>query len=197
MGSSSFMPPRRTDCFRSRVVGPVRRCLRPRGAPRHLGRHLHRHGPTNTSGSARARGDRLRGDQPMNLTTHAITTGVGRGWTGSNSACKAPRTRASTCSCRGWSWCTCGPTGTQRSKDFPLLPDGGAAEHAGWPAGVQPDHRSRLRPGHGGEDGTLLRAKAVPHGVVGHVTGHVVLNVLSIIPSFLIILIPGAILSTV
>jgi len=44
------------------------------------------------------------------------------------------------------------------------------------------------------EDGTLLRAKAVPHGVVGHVTGHVVLNVLSIIPSFLIILIPGAIL---
>jgi ABC-2 type transport system permease protein len=44
------------------------------------------------------------------------------------------------------------------------------------------------------EDGTLLRAKAVPHGVVGHVTGHVVLNVLSIIPSFLVILIPGAIL---
>jgi ABC-2 type transport system permease protein len=44
------------------------------------------------------------------------------------------------------------------------------------------------------EDGTLLRAKAVPHGVVGHVTGHVVLNVLAIIPSFLVILVPGAIL---
>jgi len=44
------------------------------------------------------------------------------------------------------------------------------------------------------EDGTLLRAKAVPHGVVGHVTGHVVLNVLSILPSFLIILIPAALL---
>jgi ABC-2 type transport system permease protein len=44
------------------------------------------------------------------------------------------------------------------------------------------------------EDGTLLRAKAVPHGVVGHVTGHVVLNVLAILPSFLVILVPGAIL---
>jgi ABC-2 type transport system permease protein len=44
------------------------------------------------------------------------------------------------------------------------------------------------------EDGTLLRAKAVPHGVVGHVTGHVILNVLSIIPSFLVILVPGALL---
>jgi ABC-2 type transport system permease protein len=44
------------------------------------------------------------------------------------------------------------------------------------------------------EDGTLLRAKAVPHGVVGHVTGHVVLNVLSILPSFLVILVPSAFL---
>lgn len=44
------------------------------------------------------------------------------------------------------------------------------------------------------EDGTLLRAKAVPHGIVGHVTGHILLNSLSLIPSFLVILIPGAFL---
>jgi ABC-2 type transport system permease protein len=44
------------------------------------------------------------------------------------------------------------------------------------------------------EDGTLLRAKAVPRGIVGHVTGHIVLNSLSLIPSFLVILIPGAFL---
>ena len=44
------------------------------------------------------------------------------------------------------------------------------------------------------EDGTLLRAKAVPRGIVGHVTGHILLNTLSLIPSFLVILIPGAFL---
>ena len=44
------------------------------------------------------------------------------------------------------------------------------------------------------EDGTLLRAKAVPNGVLGHVTGHVVSNTVSIIPSFAVILIPGMLL---
>lgn len=44
------------------------------------------------------------------------------------------------------------------------------------------------------EDGTLLRAKAVPYGVVGHVTGHVVNNSLSVIPSFVVILLPGFLL---
>jgi ABC-2 type transport system permease protein len=44
------------------------------------------------------------------------------------------------------------------------------------------------------EDGTLLRAKAVPRGLIGHVTGHILLNTLSLIPSFLVILIPGAFL---
>ena len=44
------------------------------------------------------------------------------------------------------------------------------------------------------EDGTLLRAKAVPHGVLGQVTGYVVSNTLGIIPSFAIVLIPGMLL---
>jgi ABC-2 type transport system permease protein len=44
------------------------------------------------------------------------------------------------------------------------------------------------------EDGTLLRAKAVPNGVLGQVTGYVVSNTLGIIPSFAIILIPGLLL---
>ncbi len=44
------------------------------------------------------------------------------------------------------------------------------------------------------EDGTLLRAKAVPNGVLGHVTGHVVSNSLGVIPSFAVILIPAALL---
>lgn len=44
------------------------------------------------------------------------------------------------------------------------------------------------------EDGTLLRAKAVPFGVVGHVSGHVVSNTLGLVPTFLIILLPSALI---
>lgn len=44
------------------------------------------------------------------------------------------------------------------------------------------------------EDGTLLRAKAVPHGVTGYVSGQVLTHSLGLIPSFAVILIPGAFL---
>ena len=44
------------------------------------------------------------------------------------------------------------------------------------------------------EDGTLLRARAVPNGLIGQVTGHVVSNTLGLLPSFAVILIPSAIL---
>jgi len=42
------------------------------------------------------------------------------------------------------------------------------------------------------EDGTLLRAKAVPYGIVGHISGHVVSNTLGLVPTFGIILVPAA-----
>jgi ABC-2 type transport system permease protein len=41
------------------------------------------------------------------------------------------------------------------------------------------------------EDGTLLRAKAVPHGMVGYVTGQAVLHSLGAIPMLVVILVPG------
>ncbi len=44
------------------------------------------------------------------------------------------------------------------------------------------------------EDGTLLRAKATPHGLVGYVTGQVVYHSLSILPLLLVILVPSALL---
>ena len=44
------------------------------------------------------------------------------------------------------------------------------------------------------EDGTLLRARSVPNGLIGQVTGHVVSNTLGLIPSFAVILIPSALL---
>lgn len=44
------------------------------------------------------------------------------------------------------------------------------------------------------EDGTLLRAKAVPRGMTGYVSGQVLFQALGIVPSLLIILIPSALL---
>jgi len=43
------------------------------------------------------------------------------------------------------------------------------------------------------EDGTLLRAKAAPHGLEGYVTGQVVLQGLGVLPMAIILLIPSAI----
>lgn len=44
------------------------------------------------------------------------------------------------------------------------------------------------------EDGTLLRAKAAPHGVVGYVTGQVVLKGLGVVPMFTLLLVASAVL---
>jgi ABC-2 type transport system permease protein len=44
------------------------------------------------------------------------------------------------------------------------------------------------------EDGTLLRAKAVPRGLVGYVTGQVVYQSLNLLPSVAVILVPGFLL---
>lgn len=41
------------------------------------------------------------------------------------------------------------------------------------------------------EDGTLLRAKAVPRGIVGYVTGQILLHSLSLVPMLIVILVPG------
>ncbi len=44
------------------------------------------------------------------------------------------------------------------------------------------------------EDGTLLRARAAPNGLIGHVTGTVLSQSLGLIPSFALVLIPSALL---
>jgi ABC-2 type transport system permease protein len=44
------------------------------------------------------------------------------------------------------------------------------------------------------EDGTLLRLKAVPHGLAGYVTGQVLFQSLSMVPSLGVILLPGFLL---
>lgn len=44
------------------------------------------------------------------------------------------------------------------------------------------------------EDGTLLRMKAVPRGMVGYVAGVLTLHSLSLVPTLVVVLVPGALL---
>ena len=44
------------------------------------------------------------------------------------------------------------------------------------------------------EDGTLLRLKAAPHGLVGYFTGQLLLQILGLVPQLLVILVPSFLL---
>ena len=44
------------------------------------------------------------------------------------------------------------------------------------------------------EDGTLLRSKAVPHGMVGYVVGQALFHSLGLLPMVLVVLVPSALL---
>jgi ABC-2 type transport system permease protein len=131
----------------------------------------------------------------MNPTTHAIKTGIQRGWTEFMLSLKSPQDQ-------GFYLFTSGGVllylflnrnneveGTSMFYPTVALPSIlGALLVFGLVIG--PAYALAMER----EDGTLLRARAVPRGLIGHVTGHILLNTLSLIPSFLVILIPGAFL---
>jgi ABC-2 type transport system permease protein len=131
----------------------------------------------------------------MNPTTHAIRSGFNRGWTEFKLSLRSPQDQgfylftSSLVLLYLWFNRNNDVEGTDLSYPTVVLPSmlGGLLVFS---LIIGPAYALAMER----EDGTLLRAKAVPHGVVGHVTGHVVLNVLAILPSFLVILVPGAIL---
>jgi ABC-2 type transport system permease protein len=131
----------------------------------------------------------------MNATTHAIRSGFNRGWTEFKLSLRSPQDQAFYLFMSAlvlvylWFNRNNEVEGTDLSYPTVVLPSmlGGLLVFS---LIIGPASALAMEK----EDGTLLRAKAVPHGVVGHVTGHVILNILSIIPSFLVILVPGAIL---
>jgi ABC-2 type transport system permease protein len=131
----------------------------------------------------------------MSATVHAIRSGFNRGWTEFKLSLKSPQDQGFYLFTSAlvllylWFNRNNDVQGTDLSYPTVVLPSmlGGLLVFS---LIVGPAYALAMER----EDGTLLRAKAVPHGVVGHVTGHVVLNVLAIIPSFLVILVPGAIL---
>jgi len=131
----------------------------------------------------------------MNPTTHAIKTGIQRGWTEFMLSLKSPQDQ-------GFYLFTSGGVllylflnrnneveGTSLFYPTVALPSILGALLV-FSLVIGPAYALAMER----EDGTLLRARAVPRGLIGHVTGHILLNTLSLIPSFLVILVPGAFL---
>lgn len=130
----------------------------------------------------------------MNTRTHAIKTGIARGWHEWKLSMKSPQ---------DWGFFAFMGLGV---LGYLFLNRNNEVEALGFslsmPVFAMPSMLGALiafglviGPGYAlameREDGTLLRSKAVPHGVTGYVSGQVALNVLGIFPTFVIILVPG------
>jgi ABC-2 type transport system permease protein len=133
----------------------------------------------------------------MNPRTHAIRTGLARGWHEFRLSLKSPQ---------DWGFyiflalVTVGYLWLNRNN---VVEGGGISMSL--PAFAMPSMLGALiafglviGPGYSlameREDGTLLRAKAVPHGLTGYVTGQVVLHSVSLLPTFVVILVPSMLL---
>lgn len=128
----------------------------------------------------------------MNRTRHAIKTGMERGWTEFMLSLKSPQDQGfylfMSLAVLGYLWINRNDPieGTSLLLPSVAMPSIlGALIAFGLVIG--PGYSLAMER----EDGTLLRAKAVPHGLTGYVTGQVVLHSASIIPSIAVILIPG------
>ena len=128
----------------------------------------------------------------MNRTRDAIKTGIRRGWTEFMLSLKSPQDQGfylfTSLAVLGYLWMN----RTNEIEDTGLfLPSFAMPSILGamiaFGLVIGPGYTLAMER----EDGTLLRAKAVPHGLTGYVTGQVVLHSAGIIPSLAVILIPG------
>jgi len=128
----------------------------------------------------------------MNRTRDAIKTGIRRGWTEFMLSLKSPQDQGfylfTSLAVLGYLWMN----RTNEIEDTGLfLPSFAMPSILGaliaFGLVIGPGYTLAMER----EDGTLLRAKAVPHGLTGYVTGQVVLHSAGIFPSLAVILIPG------
>lgn len=130
----------------------------------------------------------------MNVRNHAIKSGLARGWHEYRLGLRSPQ---------DWGFyvflglVTVGYLWLNRNNDVEV---GGVSMSL--PAYVMPSMLGALiafglviGPGYSlameREDGTLLRLKSAPNGLIGYVSGQVLLHTLGIIPTFIIVLIPS------
>jgi ABC-2 type transport system permease protein len=128
----------------------------------------------------------------VNRTRHAVKTGMRRGWTEFMLSLKSPQDQGfyvfTSLAVLGYLWMN----RANEIEDTGLfLPSFAMPSILGaliaFGLVIGPGYTLAMER----EDGTLLRAKAVPHGLTGYVTGQVLLHSASIIPSLAVILIPG------
>ena len=131
----------------------------------------------------------------MNPTTHAIRVGLRRGWTEFVQSLRSPQDQgfflfvgvASV----GVLYLqrNCEIEGTSLLAPSVLLPSllGGLIAFS---IVIGPAFALALER----EDGTLLRSKAVPHGMTGYVSGQLFLHSASLVPTFVVILVPSFLL---
>ncbi len=131
----------------------------------------------------------------MNARFHAIRVGLGRGWTEFVQSLKSPQDQGF------YLFLAVGVLGylfLQRNTEIEdtglLLPQVAMPSILGgliaFGVVVGPAYALAMER----EDGTLLRAKAIPHGVGGYVTGQLLFHSLGLVPMLTVILVPGFLL---
>lgn len=130
----------------------------------------------------------------MNPRTHAIKAGIRRGWTEFNLSLRSPQDQGFylflAVVTLGYLWLN--RNGEVEGSGMALsLPAFSMPSILGaliaFGLVIGPGYTLALER----EDGTLLRSKAVPHGVTGYVAGQVVFQSASILPMLIVILVPG------
>jgi ABC-2 type transport system permease protein len=128
-------------------------------------------------------------------TSHAIRTGVRRGWTEFLLALRSPQEQGFAVFMAGavlvylWFNRTNEFQGTDLLVPTVVMPSIIGAILA-FGIVIGPAYSLAMER----EDGTLLRMKAVPHGIAGYVAGQLVYQSLGLVPTLAMILVPGAIL---
>jgi len=131
----------------------------------------------------------------VTLTLHAVRLGVRRGWTEFLNSVRSPQDQGfylfTGLATLAYLWFSRGDTveGTTLLYPTVALPSILGALVA-FGVVIGPAFALAMER----EDGTLLRHKALPHGMEGYVTGQLVFHSLSALPQFLVILVPSAFL---
>lgn len=131
----------------------------------------------------------------MNIRLHAIRVGLGRGWTEFLQSLRSPQDQGFylfvAVAVLGYLFLR---RNTVVEGTALLLPSVAMPSILGgliaFGAVIGPTYALAIER----EDGTLLRAKAVPHGMVGYVSGQLLFQTLQFLPMFLVILVPGFLL---
>jgi ABC-2 type transport system permease protein len=131
----------------------------------------------------------------VTLTLHAVRLGVRRGWTEFLNSVRSPQDQGfflfTGLATLAYLWFNRGDTVEGTTLPYPTvaLPSILGALVA-FGVVIGPAFALAMER----EDGTLLRHKALPHGMEGYVTGQLVFHSLSALPQFLVILVPSALL---